>query len=309
VRARLALGAVALAVAAAATIAHEKRSDSSGDGEAHPTPATYLGPSGRGHGWIPSRTTPKSVVWAVGDGADGGPDGRAVAEMVAAHRIDRFLYLGDVYETGTPSEFASNYRPLFGRFDGIAAPTIGNHEWPNVATGYVPYWTSPRGSPPPLWYGFAVSGWQLISLDSNAPVVDSSQQLGWLSRTIRDTPRYGTCRIAFMHHPRYSAGLHGDTSQLAPAFDELSGHAAIILAGHDHDMQRLRPVDGITQLVEGAGGSELYPVDKDDPRLAFQDDTDHGALRLKLTPGRAVATFVATDGSVLDRSAVPCRQG
>jgi hypothetical protein len=64
--------------------------------------------------------------------------------MVSSHRVDRLLYLGDVYESGTAAEFESNYRPLYGRFDSIAAPTIGNHEWPNVATGYVPYWTAAR---------------------------------------------------------------------------------------------------------------------------------------------------------------------
>ena len=111
-----------------------------------------------------------------------------------------------------------------------------------------------------------------------------------------------------MHHPVYSAGLHGDLEALQPLFDELRGQARIVLAGHDHDMQRLRPVDGITQYVEGAGGNELYPVNRDDQRLAFGDDTHHGALRLGLRPGRAALTFVAADGSALDRSALTCTQ-
>jgi hypothetical protein len=42
--------------------------------------------------------------------------------------------------------------------------------------------------------------------------------------------------------------------------------------------------------------------------LAFYEDTHHGAVRLKLRPGRAVVSFVASDGSLLDRSAVSCRQ-
>ena len=226
--------------------------------------------------------------------------------MVANHRVDRLLYLGDVYDTGTAAEFALNYRPLYGRLDAIAAPTIGNHEWPNVATGYVPYWTAARGTPPPLRYAFAVSGWQLISLNSNLPT-DAAQER-WVRREISRTPRYGNCRIAFMHHPRYSAGLHGDLTGLQGLFDELRGHASIALAGHDHDMQRLRPIDGITPFVEGSGGQELYPVNRDDPRLAFFDDTHHGALRLELRPGHATLTFVAQDGRTLDRSGVSCRQ-
>jgi hypothetical protein len=292
-------------VAVAALVAH-RGSDSEDGAAAHPS--RFLGPPAGGHGWVSSRSRPRSVVWAVGDAADGGPDEAAVASLVGSRRIDRFLYLGDVYETGTATDFAVHYRPDLGRFDRIAAPTIGNHEWPNVATGYVPYWTSARGKPPPLWYAFNVSGWQLLSLNSNEPNVSSPQQLNWLRRTISKTPRYGNCRIAFMHHPIFSAGLHGDTSGLQPIFSELKGHATIALSGHDHDMQRLHPLGGLTQYVDGAGGRELYPVNRDDPRLAFFDDTNHGALRLRLTPGRALLSFVTADGRVLDRSSVGCTQ-
>ena len=49
--------------------------------------------------------------------------------------------------------------------------------------------------------------------------------------------------------------------------------------------------------MDGAGGRELYPVNRADPRLAFADDTHHGALRIKLRPDRAVLTFVAEDGT------------
>jgi acid phosphatase type 7 len=306
-RFRIAVLALAATLIVIATVAHDSK-DPEPEGavagaKAH---SAYLGPRGGGRAWLRSRSKPVSVVWAIGDGADGGPDSRAVAAMVGAQRVDRLLYLGDVYDTGSASEFQTNYDSAYHRFDAVTAPTIGNHEWPNAATGYVPYWTAVRGTPPPLWYAFAASGWQLISLNSNTP--SSPDQLDWLSGEIRETPRYGTCRIAFMHHPVFSAGLHGDLSSLQGIFGELEGHASIVLSGHDHDMQRLKPVDGITPLVEGAGGKELYPVDRSDPRVAFADDTHHGALRLKLRPGRAVLTFIAEDGTQLDRSAVTCRQ-
>jgi hypothetical protein len=311
--ARLAVLAVATALVVAATIAvgggsddkHARDSTRADQTVGTHTRPSYLGPRDR-HGWMPSRAKPHSTVWAVGDAADGSPTSEAVAGMVADHRVDRLLYLGDVYGTGTAAEFASNYRPTYGRFDAITAPTIGNHEWPNVATGYVPYWTAARGTPPPLRYGSAVSGWQLISLNSNLPG-DPAQE-AWLGRQIRSTPRFGDCRIAFMHHPRYSAGLHGDLQGLQGIFDELRGHASIALAGHDHDMQRLHPIDGITPFVDGGGGAELYPVNRDDARLAFFDDTHHGALRIELSPGRAVVSFVDQEGTTLDRSAVTCHQ-
>ena len=45
------------------------------------------------------------TVWAVGDGADGGRASRAVENLVVTSgRVDRFLYLGDVYPTGTRAQ-------------------------------------------------------------------------------------------------------------------------------------------------------------------------------------------------------------
>ena len=305
--ARVAVLVIAAGLVAIATVLHdESGSEPDGGVAGAQSHSPYLGPRRSANAWMASRPKPVSVVWAIGDGADGGLDSRAVASMVGSRRVDRLLYLGDVYENGSAQDFQTNYDTAYRRFDPVTAPTVGNHEWPSIATGYVPYWTAARGTPPPLRYAFAASGWQLISLNSNDPT--SQDQLDWLRTEIRDTPRFGTCRIAFMHHPIFSAGLHGDLTALQGIFGELEGHAAIVLAGHDHDMQRLHPVDGIAPYVDGAGGNELYPVNRTDPRLAFADDTHHGALRLDLRPGRAVLTFVAEDGSRLDRSSVACKQ-
>ena len=41
------------------------------------------------------------TVWAVGDGADSDSQDDALAGRIQGSGVDRFLYLGDVYETGT----------------------------------------------------------------------------------------------------------------------------------------------------------------------------------------------------------------
>jgi hypothetical protein len=241
-----------------------------------------------------------AVVWAVGDGADGGAAAKEVAARIVQDRPDRLLYLGDVYETGTAEEFRTHYHSVYGELKDRTKPTPGNHEWPLHAQGYDPYW----GVPP--WYVSRVGGWRLISLNSEADHDDDSPQLRWLRS---EAPRAGgTCTIAFWHRPFLNAGRYGDQVDVAPFVDALRGHAAIVLTGHDHDMQRFRPQDGIVHYVSGAGGHDRYEVDADDPRLAFSDDQHYGALRLELRPGRADLAFVASDGAVLDRSSVTCRR-
>jgi hypothetical protein len=91
-------------------------------------------------------------------------------------------------------------------------------------------------------------------------------------------------------------------------WNALRGRAAIVLAGHDHNMQRLRPIDGITAFVSGAGGKGHYKLDHGDRRLAFADDSSYGALRLELTPSAARYAFVSDGGRVLDSGSLSCRR-
>ena len=256
--------------------------------------------------FVPSLAGERAVVWAVGDGADGSDDAKAVAARIARGPVDRVLYLGDVYEDGTGEDFEENYATVYGRLASVTAPTSGNHDSDNERTGYDPYWRRAHGVSPPDWYGFRAGGWRILSLDSELPREARSVQRRWLTRQLRAP---GTCRIAFWHRPRFSAGTtHGDQEDVAPLWNALRGRAAIALAAHEHGLQRFKPIDGITQFVSGAGGRELYDLAEDD-RLAFGDDDTHGALRLVLRPGVAAYAFVGADGRTLDSGTVRCRPG
>lgn len=245
------------------------------------------------------------AVWAVGDGADGKGPAKALARLIAARGVDRFLYLGDVYEHGTASDFARNYASVFGRFASKTAPTPGNHDWPGRVGGYDRYWRSIRGKGQSPYYSFSVGGWQILSLNSEAPHDKGSPQLAWLRREVRGG---GTCRLAFWHRPRYSDGTeHGDQRDVAPFWEALRGKATLVLNGHEHDMQRFKPREGITELVSGAGGHGHYPL-RPGPRLAFGNDENYGALRVGLRPGGANLAFVSAAGRTLDSARVACRR-
>lgn len=244
-------------------------------------------------------------LWAIGDGADGSARARRVAEMIAREDPDAVIYLGDVYEHGTREEFERRvrapYRPLLGRM----LPTPGNHEWPRHREGYDPFWKTVTGKPTAPWYATRLLGWQLVSLNSEAPHEPGSEQVRWLRSQMSGG---GTCRIAFWHRPRFSAGEQGEHPDTQPFWDALRGRAVLVLTGHDHNQQRFEPRDGIVQIVSGAGGRERHRVDHDDPRLAFSDDDHHGGVRITLHRERADLEFVTSGGRVLDRSSVRCRR-
>lgn len=253
--------------------------------------------------YVPSVRKSSAVLWAVGD-ADGSRNAEEVADLIGGTRFDRLIYVGDVYERGTWREFQRNYDAIYGRFARRTAPTPGNHEWGNRAQGYERYWRGVRGVPP-AYYAFSAAGWRVLSLNSEAPHAKGSAQARWLARQVRGG---GTCRLAFWHRPRFSDGeKHGDQPDVAPLWNGLRGKAALVVGGHDHNMQRFEPVDGLTQIVTGAGGRRHYELGGDSRApLAFGDDDRYGAVRIALRPGRADLAFVAADGRVLDRHTVRC---
>jgi hypothetical protein len=250
----------------------------------------------------PSGDTQPAVVWAVGDGANGTAAAKQLAAAIRRDRPDRVLYLGDVYPSGTRSDFANNYDPVYGALARRTSPTPGNHEWGNRATGYFPYWKRKLGRSIPSWYAVGIGEWQILSLNSEAEHGARSEQLRWLERELGP----GDCRIAFWHRPRFSAGtVHGDAPDVAPLWDAVEGRAALVLSGHDHNSQRFRSRGGTVELVAGAGGPNLYGV-KRDRRLAWSDAKNVAALRMELSPGRASFEFRTASGRVLRRGAVNC---
>jgi hypothetical protein len=239
----------------------------------------------------------------VGDGPNGKPAAAAVGGLVRTDHPDFLLYLGDVY---------GRYAELFPDTYGAALarrtlPTPGNHEWPSQRNGYLAYWKKVTGRAQPTFYSRRVAGWQVISLNSEEATGPSSPQYRWLKRSLASAD--GTCRIAIWHEPRFSAGQHGDSKQMDPLWQLLASKAVAVISGHDHTMQRLKPVDGITQFVSGAGGRSHYSLDRSDPRLAFSDNTHDGALELGLDGSKLLYRFVAVGGEALDSGTLRCRAG
>jgi hypothetical protein len=251
-------------------------------------------------GWVPSVAGESAEIWAVGD--SDGPAERRIAKLIRRHHPDRVLYLGDVYPHGTAGDFRRWGRG-FGSLVKRMAPTPGNHDWPRARSGYDPFWRTVTGKPTPTYYAFDAAGWRIMSV--NSEYEEHGAVEAWLHHEVRYS---GTCRIAFWHRPRYNAGRHGDDRGMKELWDALRGRARIVVNGHDHNMQRMKPRHGLVEFVSGAGGRTRYDVDERDRRLAFSNDKVFGALRLQLSPERAVWSFVSSKGRVLDSGSLGCQE-
>ena len=247
-----------------------------------------------------------TVVYALGDGADGGSPARALADYVKGQNPDRFFYLGDVYETGTAEEFATKYDPLYGPMAAITDPVIGNHEYPNRDTGYYPYWQAKRG-----WTQEEVkhrayvdrSGWQIIAYSSETS--DMEAEASWVASQV--ARHSGTCRIVMAHRGRHVAAdtRRDDQWDQEPVWSAISGKTAINLVAHTHLYGRLEPIDGMTVIVSGAGGY-LRPAITQHHPVAALNDSVVTATRLVLRPGAADLQQVDSTGTVHDTATVSC---
>lgn len=277
------------------------------------------------------------VIAAVGDGADGHAHEVAVASLIRSVGPNLVLYLGDVYDSGTPAEFAENYgsppTPLLGDFAAITNPVIGNHEYrPKEPlardAGYAGYWGTGAKT-----YAVDIGRTRLIALDSNcqsdkepgAPLAPPPVQCGpgspqytWLEQELETHPR--DCTIAFYHHPRFTSGESTPADLVDPLWRLLATHGVdLVLNGHDHNYQRFAPLDaagvvtpgGTTQVIAGTGGHGHYALKTTpDPRLVSGNDTDYGAVVLRVAAGSIDLSFVREpDGLALDQATIACGDG
>ena len=260
------------------------------------------------------------VVAAGGDGASGQTTSGKVSDMITALNPNLFLYLGDVYERGSVTEFlnwygsSSNY---FGRLRAITDPTVGNHEYLTPgAGGYYDYWDNV-----PKYYSFNANGWHFISLNSNStyvPTASGSAEYNWLQNDLAGLPSQ-TCTIVYYHHPLFNIGPQGPATAMSAIWQLMAKYKVdIVLNGHDHDYQRWMPLDGsgspnaggIIEFVAGGSGHGLQTFTHSDSRVAYSNDANpavFGALLLQLNPQGANFNYRNSSGLVLDAGVIPCK--
>lgn len=232
---------------------------------------------------------------------------------------DVVLLLGDgQYPDGALDRYRRGYGRTWGRFRERTRPVPGNHDYGTPgARGYFAYFGDLAGPPGLGYYALDLGPWRLVTLNSNCWAVGGcgpdSPQYRWLAERLVERPN--ACILAFWHHPVFSAGRYAGQQELRPWWRLLYGRAALVLAGHDHNYQRFRPLGpegqpdpaGVRQFVVGTGGRNLYRARRAGPVLPELVRDDHfGVLRLRLHSGGYLWSFVSTTGAVLDRGESAC---
>lgn len=266
----------------------------------------FRGGGSEGEVGAPRAASERTVVWALGDGADGSAKGLRLARYVRDRRPGRFIYLGDVYEHGTAAALRRHYEPLYGALAGRTDPVIGNHEFKRRFEGYFPYWEDARGFGRERARHRAYvddSGWQILAYSSES---DPEAEAGWVRRQVAEHP--GTCRLAVAHRGRFMVAddQHEDNPDQESIWSALAGRTAVNLVGHNHLYGRLAPIDGVHVLVSGAGGHELRELGEQRHEVAASKTGVPTATRLVLRAGALDFSQVDARGRVYDTGTIRC---
>lgn len=245
-------------------------------------------------------------VLAFGDFGDGSDAQRSVAVTMRTYHetrpFDFAVTLGDnFYSTGMASPDDERWKTWWADlYDPLGIPfyaTLGNHDWgqPNSPAAEVLFSAkSPSWRMPATYYTFTAGEAQFFALDTDEI---SEKQMMWLTDAL-DASR-ARWQIVYGHHPIYSHGQHEDSEEnidrLLPVLRE---RADIYLAGHDHDMQHLRPEGRLHFFVAGTGG-KLRPIEPG-PRSVFAKSA-HGFAVLEIAADTLDVAFVDVTGVELYR--------
>ncbi|PPK87734.1 calcineurin-like phosphoesterase family protein [Neolewinella xylanilytica] len=175
------------------------------------------------------------------------------------------LLLGDiVYPTGQSAVYDER---LFDHFAGYFPTTpvyavLGNHDWHEPEANYMEEWKLPGNE---HYYAFRQGNVRFLALDSgaNGELYDSTAQLAWLESELARPSEATTWTVVYLHHNGKSCTYKQDY----PAVMGLYGlferyNVDLVLNGHAHTYERLRPMDGngtpgaegFTSITIGSGG-------------------------------------------------------
>jgi Calcineurin-like phosphoesterase len=247
----------------------------------------------------------KSIRFAViGDSGTGGPEQYQVAtEMEKCRQIAGFdfvLMLGDnVYGGKSQEDFARKfelpYRALLDAGVKFYA-SIGNHDDPNERL-YKPF--NMGGS---RYYSFKKGNATFLGLDSNYM---DAHQLEWLETQLQsaNTP----WKICYFHHPLYSDGkFHGPDADLRalvkPLFEKYGVN--VVLSGHEHVYERIRPKYGIYYFVLGNSGELRTHNLKPSADMVAGFDTDRDFMLVEIAGEKLYFQTISRTGQIVDSGAI-----
>ncbi|MBX3158497.1 MAG: metallophosphoesterase [Deltaproteobacteria bacterium] len=242
-------------------------------------------------------------ILAVGDSGSGDGEQHLLFEQMKSVPWEMMIHTGDIaYDTGTLAQFEDH---VFGVYGAVLRhlplfPSPGNHDYKQLdGAAYRDVFNLP-GDSGERWYSYDWGRIHFAALDTNS---DYTTQAAWLDADLAATDL--PWRIVYLHAPPYSSGNHGSDTRLRAALAPvLEKHGVqLVLAGHDHDYERMHPQRGTYYIVTGGGGRGTYSVGESS-FTAFSEEVIHFTY-LEVGVDEMIVHAIDATGTEFDSVVIP----
>ena len=243
-----------------------------------------------------------------GDYGDGGSNETAVARLTASWKPDLTISTGDnvyLFAAGGFLLDSNVFRPLEPLLRMSAfVPALGNHDTlGDGGSAFLGAFALPGEK---RWYVQRYGSAAFVVLDSDTAFGPGTPQQRFLEQAVRDT-RSACLRFAVFHHPPWSphsGGIAPGLRRYVVPVLEKAGFQGVLL-GHVHSYERARKA-GVEYVTVGTGGARIGNYGDSTIRPRRRITGTYGALRLDVSPHRAVGRFIDINGRTRDRFSIAC---
>jgi len=269
-------------------------------------------PGSPSQGQTPLPNKPDTLKFGViGDNGNGERAQYQVGEQMAAWHA-RFAFplvvmMGDnIYGSDRPQDFVKKfeapYKPLL---DGGVKfyASLGNHD-SREQRFYKLFNMDGK-----LYYTFKAPKEDVRFFVLESTYMDPDQ-VKWIGDELEKSGE--KWKIVFFHHPLYSSsGTHGSQVKLREVLEPLFVRymVSVVLNGHDHAYERIKPQNGIQYFVVGSSG-QLRSGDlrKSSPLTAFGNDTERVFMLMEIDGDVLTFNAINDRGAVIDSGLVHRRK-
>ncbi len=159
-----------------------------------------------------------------------------------------------------------------------------------------------------LYYSFSPhADVRFFMLESTYP---EPEQIKWLEEELKASS--SKWKIPVFHHPLYSSGdRHGSDLRLREVLEPLflKYNVSVVLTGHDHFYERVKPQKGIVYFVVGSGGQlRAGNIDSSTGLTARGFDTDLAFMAAEIDGDSMNFSVVSRRGQIVDSGVIARRQ-
>jgi 3',5'-cyclic AMP phosphodiesterase CpdA len=229
-----------------------------------------------------------------------------MAELHKRFKYEIVVLVGDnIYGSERPQDFKKKfeepYKPLLDAGVKFYA-SLGNHD--SREQRYYKLFNMDGK----LYYTFSPKAEiRFFMLETTYP---EPEQIRWLEKELQASGSHW--KIPVFHHPLYSSGeRHGSDIKLREVLEPLfvKYTVSVVLTGHDHFYERVKPQQGITYFVTGSGGKlRGGNIDRSTGLTAAGNDTDLVFLAAEIDGDQMYFNAISRRGVVVDSGVLTRRQ-